>query len=240
MGAAASAESAEKSVTAEAGEGVMPFDGGFAPTVISKTKPTPIAFSISGDFQRSDGTHPPALTELIVEADKNLAVNVRGYPKCIHGGAIQVYPPPNCHPAIIGRGMVHIEIAFPEQVPIQLQSHAVVFNGGKAAGVTTFFIRADIRVPTPAAIFIPVKIEKIHKGRFGIEAVASIPKIAGGSGSVTAINFKIDRKFTYKGRRVSVLTLKCPDGKILTRARGIFADGTVTRGELIRTCKSTP
>ena len=82
-----------------------------------------------------------------------------------------------------------------------------------------------------------VKIKKIKKGRYGLLSVASIPKIAGGSGSVTSFNLKIDKKYTYKGRKVSVLSAKCPDGKLQAKATAIFADGTKAAAEFVRTCK---
>ena len=69
-------------------------------------------------------------------------------------------------------------------------------------------------MPVPAAIVTTVKIKKIHNGRYGLKSVATIPKIAGGSGSVTSFSLKIDKKFTYKGKKVSVLSAKCPDGKL--------------------------
>jgi hypothetical protein len=244
LGAGATAGSAaEEPHPVETGIPGPYFDGGFSPTVLSKTEPIPIAFRLSGDFQRSDGTHPPALTELIVEADKNLAVNVRGYPVCsplMDQSVEPATPEQRCKRAIVGRGTMEIEIAFPEEAPISLKSNAIVVNGGKRTGVTNLNIYTYITVPTPAAILTKVQVKKIHNGRFGTEAVATIPKIAGGSGSVTAFNFKIDKKFSYRGRRVSVLTLKCPDGKILTRTRANFADGTSAQEELIRTCRPSP
>ncbi len=81
-----------------------------------------------------------------------------------------------------------------------------------------------------------MKIKKIHNGRFGLKSVASVPKIAGGSGSVTFFALKIDKKFTYKGKKVSVLTAKCPDGKLQAHGTAVFSDGTRASAEVIRTC----
>ena len=104
----------------------------------------------------------------------------------------------------------------------------------------TFYIHAYITVPTPAAIVTTVKIKKIHKGRYGLESIASIPKIAGGSGSVTSFSLKIDKQYTYKGKKVSVLSAKCPDGKLQAHATAKFSDGTSASAEIIRTCTSKP
>lgn len=105
--------------------------------------------------------------------------------------------------------------------------------------MTTLFIHAYITVPTPAAIVTTVKIKKIHKGRYGLLSVASIPKIAGGSGSVKSFSLTINKRYTYKGKKMSVLTAKCPDGKLQAHATAVFADGTKAAATIIRTCTGT-
>ncbi|MEX2105558.1 MAG: hypothetical protein WD810_01535 [Solirubrobacterales bacterium] len=230
---------AEKPVKVRTGNLELTFNGGFTPKVLSRTEPTPIAFDISGDIKTVDGTHPPALMEFNVETDKNGGVNTKGYPACTsaklqsqdteHARAI-------CGNTLIGTGKTEVEIAFPEQSPIPVKSELLAFNGGTSGGVTTFFIHAYITVPTPAAIVTTTKIKKIHKGRYGLLAISTIPKIAGGSGSVKSFSLHIDKKFTYKGKKVSVLTLKCTDGKIMARGEAIFSDGTNAKAEVLRTC----
>ena len=83
-------------------------------------------------------------------------------------------------------------------------------------------------MPTPAAVVTTVKIKKIHNGRYGLLAQSSIPKIAGGSGSVTHFNLTINKK--------GVLTAKCPDGKLQAHGTAVFSDGTRPSAEVIRTC----
>jgi hypothetical protein len=79
------------------------------------------------------------------------------------------------------------------------------------------------------AIVTTVKIKKVHNGRYGLQSVASIPKIANGAGSVKSFNLAITKK--------GVLMAKCPDGKLQAKATGIFADGTKATGSIVRTCK---
>ena len=100
----------------------------------------------------------------------------------------------------------------------------------------TLFVHAYVTVPTPAAIVTTVKVTKIHNGPYGTKSVASVPMIAGGSGSVTAFNIKVNKKFTYKGKKVSVLTAKCPTGKLLAHGKAVFSDGTSAEAGIVRTC----
>jgi hypothetical protein len=222
---------AEKPVKVRAGNLELTFNGGFSPKTLSKTKLTPITLTVSGDIKTVDGTHPPALKEFNVQTDKNGSINVKGLPVCTasklqsqdtkHAEAI-------CKTAIIGSGQATAEIAFPEQAPIPAKSKIIAFNGGFKGGTTTLYIHAYLTVPTPAAIVTTVKIKKIHAGRYGLEAKSSIPKIAGGSGSVTHFNLTINKK--------GVLSAKCPDGKLQAHGTAVFSDGTRASAEVIRTC----
>jgi len=230
---------AEKPVKVRAGNLDLTFNGGFTPKALSKTTPTPIKLNVSGKIATVDGTHPPALKEFILETDKNGFVEVPGYPACT-SGELQSRDSKSakavCGDAILGEGKTDIQIQFPEQAPIPVKSPLLLINGGQKGGVLTFFVHAYITVPTPAAVVTTVKITKVKNGRYGIKSVASIPKIAGGSGSVTSFNLTVDKKYSYKGKRISVLTAKCPDGKLQAKGQAKFSDGTVANAEVIRTC----
>jgi hypothetical protein len=215
-------------------------NGIFTPSVVSKTEFTPIALTVSGAIRKIGGGHPPALKELIVETDKNGSVDVKGYPICPPGKIQSTNTKAAkaaCGPAIIGKGKTEVGIFFDDQgKEIPVTSDLLMFNGGVKGGVTTLLVHAYITVPVPAAIVTTVKIKKIKNGRYGLLSVASIPKIAGGSGSVKSFSLKIDKKFTYKGKKHSVLNLKCPDGKIQIRAEAIFAEGPKASLEFVRPC----
>lgn len=230
-----------KPVTVEAGNLVFTFDGGFAPKALPKNELAPITLTASGKIRSKDGTHPPALKEAIVETDKNGAVFVKGLPVC-KSGQLQSRTTADakkaCPKAIIGTGRTSVEVEFPEQRPIPVDSALTVFNGGQSGGTTTFYIHAFFSAPVSGAIVTTVKIKKISRGRYGLKSVATIPKIANGSGSVTSFDLKIGKTYTYKGKKVSVLSAKCADGKLQAFANSIFSDGTKAAAGIVRTCTS--
>jgi hypothetical protein len=214
-------------------------DGGFSPKVLSKKTLTPIALSAKGTIKTLDGTHPPALKEFLLESDKNASVSVKGYPTCTSGklqSQDTAHAEAICKKALIGTGTTNVEIEFAESKPVPVHSKLLVFNGGVRGGVTTFYIHAYITVPTPAAIVTTVKIKKIHKGRYGLLSTASIPKIAGGSGSVTSFSLKINKKYTFKGKKMSILSAKCPDGKLQAHGTAVFKDGTRLSADFVKPC----
>jgi hypothetical protein len=225
---------AEKPVTVVAGEIHAEFNGGFTPKVISKKKPTPISFNISGKLKSlnpdPNQQHLPALKEFLLEGDKHASISVKGIPICKMGilqSRTSAQARKFCGSALIGTGKTEVGIKFPEQEELFVKSELLAFNGGFKGGVTTLLIHAYITIPTPAAIVTTVKVRKIHKGRYGLGSVATIPKIAGGSGSVISFSLKLNK---------GILSATCPDGHLDARGTAVFADGTRASGGVVRTC----
>jgi hypothetical protein len=223
----------------KAGNLVLTVNGGFTPTALSKTKPTPITLTVSGKIATVDGKHAPALKEVLIETDKNGSINAKGLPVCT-SGKLQAQDTDAakaaCPTAIVGEGNTDAEVEFPEQAPFIAHSKLIAFNGGVQGGKTTIYIHAFFSAPVNGAIVTTVKVSKIHNGRYGLKSIATIPKIAGGYGSVKSFNLNIGRNFTYKGKKQSYLGLKCTDGKILAHATGVFSDGNKLTGDFVRAC----
>jgi hypothetical protein len=226
------ATAGNKPVTVQQGNLKFTFNGGFTPSTLPKKKMAPISLNASGAIATLDGTHPPALKEVLLETDKNGAISTKGLPVC-KSGQLQARDTKAaekaCKKSIIGTGTTTVEVQFPEQRPIDVNSKLLVFNGGTSGGKTTLFIHAYFSAPVTGAIVTTVKIKKVHNGRYGLKSVASIPKIANGSGSVKTFNLTINKK--------GVLTAKCPDGKLQAHATSVFADGTKMSAGIVRTCK---
>jgi hypothetical protein len=226
-------------VTVTQGNLKLTANGGFSPTVLPKKGSAPIGLTAEGKIQTLNGEHPPAVQEVVLETPKSGTIQVKGYPTCT-SGQLQATDTKTaektCGSAIIGSGKTTIQIQFAEQNPINVQSKLLVINGGEAGGTVTLYIHAYITVPTPAAVVTTVKIKKHPNGPFGLQSIATIPKIAGGAGSVTAFQLKIDKKYTYKGKKVSVLNLGCPTPKLPVHIESKFSDGTKLETELVRTC----
>jgi hypothetical protein len=223
----------------KAGNLVLTLNGGFSPTALPKNTLAPISLNVSGKIATADGTHPPALKEAIVETDKNGEINAKGLPVCT-SGKLQAQDTSHaeaiCKDSIVGQGTTDIEVEFPESKPFIAHSKLLAFNGGYAGGKTTIYIHAYLSAPVSAAVVTTVKVSKIHKGRFGTKSIATIPKIAGGYGSVRAFSLTFNRKFTYKGKQQSYLLAKCPDGHLNAHATAVFSDNTRMVGDFVRSC----
>jgi hypothetical protein len=234
--------SAYKPAVIKVGNLVLTFNGGFSPTKLSKTKPTPISLNVSGKIETADHSHPPPITSFVLETDKNGSVNAKGLATCKQGqleARTSVDAKKACAKALIGSGTTEVEVLFAESQPVHLKSQLLIFNGGVKGGTTTLFIHAYLSTPVAAAIVTTVKVTKIHNGRYGLKSVATIPKIAGYAGSVTNFNLTINKKFNYKGKQQSYLAAKCTNGTIVAQGEAIFKDGTKAKGGVVRPCTPT-
>ncbi len=210
------------STTLRAGDLIVTFGGSTSPSKLPKNKYTPVSATVFGKIATSDGTHPSALREAIVDIDKDVKINVKGYPVCKAGqleardtnAAMKV-----CGSTVLGKGLAHIEIAFPEQKPILVSSPITVFNGGESGGKVKLLIHVFITVPVPAAIVTQVTIQR--KGS-GVHTISKIPVAAGGSGSAIDFNFKLGKTYSYKGKKIGYFEAKCPDGVFKVSAKKVL------------------
>jgi hypothetical protein len=214
---------------------------GVVPKALSKTKYTPIKFIAAGSVKSLDPANPqPAALKEVLLSTKNAAVNVKGYPTCT-SGELQSRDTKTvksiCGDAIIGTGKTTVSVKFEEQAPIPANSPLLVLNGGTSGGTTTFYIHAYLTQPIVTAIVTTVKIKKAGSG---LKTVTTVPRIAGGNGAVKSFELAIDKKYTYKGKKVSVLSAKCVGGKITADVQAKFYDGPSVKAQVLRTCTSKP
>jgi hypothetical protein len=188
-----------------------------SPSKLPRSGYVPVTASVFGKVT-TNGTHPPALRKAVLDIDKDVKVNAKGFPVCPSGAHYDIDEPPGggigeiektCPGAIIGRGRARFEIAFPEQKPLAVTSPLLVINGGEKGGKVTLAILTSVTIPAPREVFVTVTITR--KGP-GIRAVAEVPVISGGNGSLLSFSFKLGKTYSYKGKKVGYFEAKCPDG----------------------------
>lgn len=239
--AVAGAALAEKATVVRAGGLVLRLNGGVTPKKLPKGKMAPVTLRASANISRVDGGHPPAVKKITIDFDKQGAIDAKGVPVC-KPGRLQSQDTKHakkaCPKAIVGKGKTTVQVAFPEQQPFSSTGPLVVFNGGVHHGVTKLYVHAYVSVPTPTAIVTPVKVKRIHKGPYGTRAVARVPKIAGGAGSVRKFNLAIHRTFRRGGKKHSYLVARCGNHRLRAKGTISFADGTRVTGNVIRSCRT--
>jgi hypothetical protein len=218
---------------------ILSFDAHIAPQKLPKRQRAGASLRIDSKVSMEDGSHPPALKELQLELDRNFAIDPRGLAAC-HRHPLETDDTAgaeaDCMTAIVGEGKAEIEIAQPEQAPVPVLSKVLAFNAGAFDGKAKLLVFAYLAEPVSASLVIPVEVSKERKGIFRLRAVAKVPKIAGGYGSITGFSLKLGHDFTYRGRPKSYLTARCPDRTLSTHMTDSFRDGSSLSGTVIRTC----
>ncbi|HET7573511.1 MAG TPA: hypothetical protein VFJ99_00205, partial [Solirubrobacterales bacterium] len=143
-----------------------------------------------------------------------------------------------CPGAIVGKGKGTAMVAFPEQRPFPVSSPITLFNGPKKHGNPTVLAHAYTTVPVATTFIVPIVIERIHKGVYGYRTEAKIPRIAGGNGIPISGEIKVDRKWTYKGKKYSYINARCETGKLQAKGQFTFDDGTFMQGSFLFPCKT--
>jgi hypothetical protein len=200
---------------------VATFGGSVSPMRLSTTEYAPVRWSVFGKIKTSDGTHPSAFREAIIDIDKDVKINVRGYPTCKAGrlatrdakAALKV-----CGGAVVGSGNADIEIASSELSSLTgnspltafgdlLENPLTVFNGGESGGKIKLLIQTFVAMSVPVIAEVTIS----RKGR-RLHSVARAPVIADGNGSLVDFKFTLGKTYTYKGKKVGYFEAKCPDG----------------------------
>jgi hypothetical protein len=220
---------------------VVTTDGGFTPTTLPKNEFAPIKLKGYGKIATSDGSIPPVLETITLWFDKHGKVETRGLPICtpakLQATTTRVARK-LCPGAIVGTGFGKAVVNFPDQPPIPASSPITIFNGARKGGNPTVLAHAHLTVPAPTTFVVPVEIQRVNAGRYGFKTVATIPRIAGGSGTPIYGRLKIGREWNFKGKRLSYANASCPDGRLQAKGSFGFKDGTVLQGTLFRPCKA--
>jgi hypothetical protein len=219
---------------------IVDFQLDSAPKSLPKHENAPIAFWGSGDFATRDGTTPPKLRKMIFEMDKFGKVETRGLQVCTRAkleATTVSQAREKCRGAIVGTGTGAGIVEFPEQAPIPARTPLTFFNGPTVGGDPTVIAHAYLTVPAPTTYLVPLRIERIRKGIFGFRIESDFPAIAGGYGSITHFDFRIDRKWQYRGEKLSYVYARCTIGRLQARFQAEFSDGSNVFGLFVDPCQ---
>jgi hypothetical protein len=240
LAAAGSVIAANRPIKVIAGNLQLVTNGGFSPTKLPRNRDAPITIQGWGALSTRDGSFLPALRRLIIEFDRHGHVETRGLPRCARRkleNTLVRQARRLCPGAIVGKGFGKAIVKFPDQAPIPASSPITLFNGPRVHGDPTVIAHAHINVPAPTTYVVPIRIERINKGRYGYRVNARIPRIAGGYGSPTYGRMKVSRFWRFRGRRLSYVNARCPDRHLQARFKTQFDTGISLQGTIVRPCQ---
>ena len=224
--------------TYRAGRLVVTVEGGFTPHLLPAKDPASITLSARSTIATADGSHLPALEELILKFDKHTGTHTEGLPTCRIGQLLNTVTKQakrKCHDALIGTGQAGAEIEFPEQPPFFAKAPMLVFNGPPHDGHPVFIFHVYAFVPAPTTFVTTAEISR-SSGRYGTKVEIKVPSIVAGQGSLSLAELSIHKTWTYKGKEQTLLYGSCPTGNFFVRGDLIFNNGFRMAGKLVRGC----
>jgi hypothetical protein len=186
-----------------------------------------------------NGDQPPALKTLIFEFDRHGRLNTKGLATCTVvklEGTTPDEARKRCAGALVGEGTGKARVAMPGAAPFTISSPISIFNGPVEGGVPTVIAHAYEKVPTPQALIVPIRIERIHNGRYGYRTQVELPPIAAGDGAAILAEVHLGRTFKSHGKKVGYVEGECASGRLQVHGKLLFVDGSSLPSLLVSSC----
>lgn len=219
--------------------------GGLTPQALPRERLAPVTVRVKGEISTTDGTHPPALRLARIELNRHGRLATVGLPTC-SSQQLQSTTTEQallaCRSALVGHGHFRADISFPTVDPFPAEGPILAFNGVKG-GRRALLLHLYAAAPARLTFVFALKISRNEKGEFGTVLTAPIPTLAGGLGSVSEIDLRLGRNYTYKGQKRTYLSASCAapagfPGAPFAFARGSFhfADGRTIQTRVDSNC----
>jgi hypothetical protein len=227
------------------GDVVVAFNGGISPRALPRTGTAPVAVTIDSSFKSAEGADPPPqLKTISIGINRRGKIFDRGLPTC----RVRSIQPATinaakriCGDAIVGSGHVQVRVHLTNQPPFTFKGPMLVFHAKRSGGDRRLLAQVYGRKP-PSAFVLSFKIVK-EPGEFGTVIKTSLPHSASKWAYVTRFDMKLQRTYTYQGKRHSYLSAGCAappgfPGAVYAFAEGDFgfAEGESVTTTLVRDC----
>lgn len=224
---------------------LLSFRGGISPKDLPRERPAPVAVWIDSTLSATDGTDPPPqLREIVIAINKDGRLFNRGLPTCrvrrIQPSTIKAAQR-ICGGAIVGRGHVGVRIELEDGHPFDFKGPLLAFNAKPHGGHRR--ILAQVYGSAPPSAFVLTFTIKKRPGTFGTVISTKLPKEAQKWAYITHFDMRLQRQYTYEGKRRSFVSASCaaPEGFPGTvypfaEASYRFDTGTNAEMTLLRNC----
>lgn len=199
--------------------------------------PATLKVEVKTGTTAADGVPSPAVHG-VIDFDRNLSLATKGLPTCT---AQQLQNTTTeaaelaCGKAKIGSGsaitLLPLSVLYTEPTKV------TAFNGAPQGGKPVVLLHAYGTSPIQTTLVLVGTVSNYGKEGYGPRLDVTVPPIAGGAGVITDFRVKIQRSWTYKGKKMSFVNARCPASKKL-KYRGAFtyADGVTINAAATQSC----
>jgi hypothetical protein len=233
-----------------AGEAVTGPDGNtqsleakVSPKGLYKKKASPASLYVDVETGTTEGSGvPKPAVHDVIDFDKNLSLATKGLPTCTASqlqNTTTEAAEQACGDAKIGSGtnvtLLPLGSLYKEPTTV------TAFNGAPQGGQPVVLLHAYGTSPIQTTLVLVGKVSNYGKEGYGPRLDVTVPPIAGGAGVITSFKVKIQKTWTYKGKKMSFVNAKCPASKKL-KFRGAFtySDNVTINATSSQSCTPKP
>ena len=223
------------------------FDGGLRPTVLPRAAAAPVAVSVSGGVRSAPGSGAelPQLRRITVAINRQGQLYDRGLAVC---RARQIQPATAaaarriCGEALVGHGVVDVQVRIPGQLPFAVHAQLLAFNGPRRHGQR--LIVAHVYAGKPPGSFSLIFAISHRAGTFGTVLSTTLPPPTRAWAYLTHFEMTLRRTYVYQGQRRSYVAAACsaPNGFLtatfpFAKATYAFVGGSRLSMSVAKTCR---
>ena len=227
------------------GEVIAGFDAALRPSVLPRSRPSPVAVRVDGRLRPAPGADGmPQLRRIVVALNRQGRLHDRGLPVCRPRrveSATESAARRLCGGALVGHGSVRVQAHLPTQPTFSVHARLLAFNGPRRHGHR--LIVAHVYAKKPPGSFSLIFRVSHRPGLFGTVLTTDLPRGARGWAYLTRFQMTLRRTYVYRGARRSYVAAACeaPAGfRALfpfARATYSFADGQSLTMSEAATCR---
>jgi hypothetical protein len=217
-----------------------------SPNKLSKSTYTPINLRVGTKIVAAGVPTDDPVSSLEIDFDKNGKLSTKGLPTCnpkLLEAKAEREALEECGDSVVGHGKAGgVFVGRDEEgnpLPaVPLDGKIIVFNGVPQGGKPTLLMYALFENPVPLSLVVPGVVSNYRKQGFGSRLQISLPTLFGGGGALNSFSVSIGKRFTFKHKKQSLVSAKCPGSKKLKASVTVtFRSGTKAVIPMQQSCK---
>jgi hypothetical protein len=210
------------------------FEGWLTPKALPRQGEAPVALHLRGRLWTTDGREPPPLESVTIAINSHGRVSTAGLPVCRRRSIeaeTSAQALARCRGALVGSGRFNAHIVLPDQAPFPARGRLLAFNSLRR-GRPVILAHIYGKQPVPIVQVLTMGFQRAGSGSFGTTLSLRMPAVQSEWGHVTGFALDLERRYTFEGRRRSVISAGCPapsgfSSAVFAAAKGTYhlADG---------------
>jgi hypothetical protein len=188
------------------------FRGSLLPKKLPRLRPAPVSLHVAGSVTPVPGTRPAGLREVLISVNRHGVISTAGLPVCPRRKLLSTTTRQAlaaCPGAVVGVGHFSAHVDIPEQAPFPSDGELVAFNS-RVHGHMALVAHVFGSSPVPTSQALPMTLRRKVDGEFGATLKIEMPNVGDEWGYVTGFELTLSRRYSFHGRRRSVLSASCP------------------------------